>query len=50
MEIKTVVNNGVTIPNESTCVWCGGKCIEAVPIIWELVLISLHYGAIIVEQ
>ena len=25
MEIKNVVNNGVQIPNECTCIWCGSK-------------------------
>ncbi len=25
MEIKSVVNNGVQIPNECTCIWCGSK-------------------------
>ena len=25
MEIKTVVNNGVQIPNECICIWCGSK-------------------------
>lgn len=25
MEIGSVVNNGVQIPNECTCIWCGGK-------------------------
>lgn len=24
MEFKTVVNNGVQIPNECKCIWCGG--------------------------
>ena len=23
--VKSVVNNGVQIPNECTCVWCGSK-------------------------
>lgn len=23
--IKTVTNNGVRIPNECTCMWCGSK-------------------------
>ena len=23
--IKTITNNGVTIPNECNCIWCGGK-------------------------
>lgn len=25
MEIKNVVNNGVQVPNECTCIWCGSK-------------------------
>lgn len=25
MEVKTVINNGVTIPNEADCIWCGSK-------------------------
>lgn len=25
METKNVVNNGVQIPNECTCIWCGSK-------------------------
>ena len=25
MEIKNIVNNGVQIPNECTCIWCGSK-------------------------
>lgn len=25
MEIENVVNNGVQIPNECTCIWCGSK-------------------------
>ena len=25
MEIKNVVNNGVQIPNECTCIWCGSN-------------------------
>lgn len=25
MKIKNVVNNGVQIPNECTCIWCGSK-------------------------
>lgn len=24
-KIQTVVNNGMTIPNECDCIWCGGK-------------------------
>ena len=24
-EIKTVINNGITIPNECNCIWCGEK-------------------------
>ncbi len=25
MEIKNIENNGVKIPNECECIWCGGK-------------------------
>ncbi len=25
MEIKNIVNNGVQIPNECKCLWCGGN-------------------------
>lgn len=25
MKIKNVVNNGVEIPNECKCLWCGGN-------------------------
>lgn len=24
-KIKTVINNGVEIPNECDCIWCSGK-------------------------
>ena len=32
MEIKNVINNGVKIPNECTCIWCGSKMRQAGPI------------------
>ena len=24
-KIKTIVNNGVTLPNKCDCIWCGSK-------------------------
>ena len=49
MEIKSVVNNGVQIPNECTCIWCGSKMKRGVLIGWVQELIVLLYGAIIAE-
>lgn len=49
MEIKSVVNNGVQIPNECTCIWCGLKCGVVVLIGWTQELIVLLYGVIIAE-
>ena len=47
MEIKNVVNNGVQIPNECTCIWCGSKMRRGGAN--RMGAIVLLYGAIIAE-
>lgn len=49
MEIKNVVNNGVQVPNECACIWCGSKMRRGGANRMGQELIALLYGVIIAE-